>query len=260
MSGTGQTRFIHKALLCKILSVMRLLLSSLLIVFALTSVRAQFQLMGTATYMDNPDCIMLTPDEPYSEGLAYRDQKLDLTRSFEIDFDIFLGADDYGADGITFVIHNDERGYEAFGTWGECMGYGRWSKWYLRGNYIAPSIAVEFDTYMNPRQNDPEMDHVAYLENGTNFHDDFWNDDQPDFNLEDDRMHNFRFRWDPVNQEISVFLDSKLVHRDQRNLIDDIFEGNTEVIWGFTASTGRKSNLQYFCLRRLTKNVSLSRP
>lgn len=214
---------------------------------------AQFKVMGTATYMENPDCILLTPDEPYSEGLAYRTEKLDLTRYFEIEFDIFLGADDAGADGITFVIHNDERGYDAFGTWGECMGYGRWSKWYLRGNYIAPSVAVEFDTYANPRQNDPLTDHVAYLENGTNFHESYWSNEQDDYNLEDDRMHNFRFRWDPVNQEISVFLDGMLVHRGKRNLIDDIFGGATDVIWGFTASTGRKSNLQYFCLRRLTR-------
>ncbi|MGF1532478.1 MAG: L-type lectin-domain containing protein [Bernardetiaceae bacterium] len=214
--------------------------------------QAQFKLMGTAAYMDNPDCILLTPDSPFSEGLAYRQTKLDLTRNFEIEFDLYLGSKDEGADGITFVIQNDERQYEAYGTWGECMGYGRWSKWYLAGDYIAPSIAVEFDTYMNRRQNDPPFDHVAYLEDGTNFHETYWHNDDPNFNLEDDRMHNFRFRWNPTTQQINVFLDDRLVHEGKRDLINDIFAGATEVIWGFTASTGRKSNLQYFCLRRLT--------
>ena len=225
-----------------------LVLTTLLL--ASPSLWAQFSLMGTADYM-NGDCIQLTPDEPYSEGLAYHKTKLDLTQYFEIEFDIYLGdKDEYGADGITFVIHNDERGFNAFGTWGECMGYGRWSKDYLAGNYISPSIAVEFDTYQNYRQNDPACDHVAYLENGTNFHNEYWNDENTSFNLEDDKMHNFRFSWNPDNNSYKVYLDNAIVYQSNKDLVNKIFNGATQVIWGFTASTGQKYNLQYFCLRR----------
>ncbi len=207
-------------------------------------------MLGNATYMDG-GCIQLTPDEPYSEGIAYNSTKLDLNYNFEISFDIFLGENDKGADGITFVIHNDPRQFEAFGTYGECMGYGRWSPESAFGNYIAPSIAIEFDTYYNPRQNDPESDHVAYLENGTNFHKKYWNNNIKNFNLEDGKMHSFRFRWQPEQKLITVYLDGNKVYEGKRDLITDIFNGNSEVIWGFTASTGRKHNLQYFCLRRL---------
>jgi hypothetical protein len=211
---------------------------------------AQFKLIGDADYMDN-GCIMLTPDVPYSEGIAYSTAKLNLQHNFEIEFDIYLGEKDEGADGITFVIHNDRRGFEAFGTYGECMGYGTWSRAYGGGTYIAPSVAVEFDTYENGRQNDPASDHVAFLQDGSSFHTDYWNNKDNQFNLEDGYLHNFRFKWNPTNKKITVYLDGNIVYQGTKDLIKDVFKGATEVIWGFTASTGRKSNLQYFCLKRL---------
>jgi hypothetical protein len=223
----------------------------LLILTASTIARAQFELRGTADYMPS-GCILLTPDVRYAEGIAYSTNKLDLTDFFEIEFDIYLGdKNEYGADGIAFVIHNDPRGYNAFGTYGEGLGYGRFNPNFASGNYIAPSVAVEFDTYQNPYQNDPSCDHVAYLENGSSYHEEYWNGGDESFNLEDDSMHNFRFSWNPDTREIIVRLDNNIVYRGKRNLIEDIFEGATDVIWGFTASTGNKYNLQYFCFRRI---------
>ncbi|MGB5928742.1 MAG: L-type lectin-domain containing protein [Cyclobacteriaceae bacterium] len=212
---------------------------------------AQFSLMGTARYM--PDgCIMLTPNEPYSEGLAYYNTLLDLSQNFEIGFDMFFGAnDEYGADGIAFVMQNDARGAEAYGTWGECLGYGTWDRSRPGGTYIAPSIAVEFDTYQNPGQNDPPMDHVAYLEHGSNFHTEYFNNENPDYNLEDDALHDFRFIWNADEKRLTIMLDGDVVYTGIKDLSREIFEGETKVRWGFTASTGRKYNLQYFCLRRI---------
>jgi hypothetical protein len=210
----------------------------------------QFKLMGDAAYMPN-GCVQLTPDVPYSEGIAYNTTKLNLNSYFEIEFDIYLGNKEEGADGITFVIHNDPNEFEAFGTWGECMGYGRWRRDYVAGNYIAPSIAIEFDTYYNGTQNDPTSDHVAYLENGTNYHTTYWNNNNAEYNMEDNKLHDFRFRWQPDKKMISVLLDGEVVYQGKRDLINDIFKGKTSVIWGFTASTGRASNLQFFCLKKL---------
>ncbi|TAH18767.1 MAG: lectin [Cytophagales bacterium] len=218
---------------------------------AVLPLHAQYHLIGDAAYM-NPDCIQLTPDVQYSEGIAYYKTKLDLANYFQVEFDIYLGDKDEGADGITFVIHDDERQYEAYGTWGECMGYGRWNYDVLYGTYIAPSIAVEFDTYYNRRQNDPPCDHVAYLENGTNFHIKYWNNKDENFNLEDDYLHNFRFQWEPDTKQVTVYLDDRIVYRGIRDVVKEVFGGQTQLIWGFTASTGRKHNLQYFCLRTLT--------
>lgn len=228
-----------------------------LLMLSVSQAIGQFELRGYADYMPS-GCIMLTPNERYAEGIAYSSTPLDLSDYFEIEFDIYLGdTDELGADGITFVIHNDSRGFDAFGTYGECMGYGRFNPDFLSGNYIAPSVAVEFDTYQNPYQNDPASDHVAYLENGSNYHESYWNNNDASFNLEDDRMHNFRFRWNPDTQEIVVMLDNTIVYQGKRNLIQDVFDGETEVIWGFTASTGMKHNLQYFCFRRLAHQGTL---
>jgi hypothetical protein len=222
----------------------------LLLAISLSVQGQQFITIGSARPMQN-SCILLTPDYPYSEGIAYSRSKLDLQSPFEISFDIYLGnKDEEGADGIAFMIHNDPRQFEAYGTWGEGLGYGRMAPW-GNGNAIVPSVAVEFDTYFNIRQNDPQSDHVAYLENGISFHEDFWNGEDPAFNIEDDRLHDFRFRWDPSSKTITVLLDGFTVYMGKKNLIDDIFEGETDVIWGFSASTGRLHNQQYFCLRRL---------
>lgn len=227
-----------------------LLLVIFLVWIACIPAIGQFQLLGDADYMPG-SCIQLTPDYPYSEGIAYSELKLDLTHNFEIIFDVYFGdKDDFGADGITFVIHNDPRGFEAYGTYGECLGYGRWAPG-LNAAYIAPSIAIEFDTYQNVVQNDPVSDHVAYLENGNNRHTSYYNDNNQNYDLEDDMLHSFHFRWQPESMKITVTLDSKIVFEGTRDLINDIFDGETEVIWGFTASTGRKYNLQYFCLKQI---------
>lgn len=212
---------------------------------------AQFELRGTADYMPS-GCILLTPNERYAEGIAYSTTKLDLRGYFEIEFDIYLGdKDELGADGITFVIHDDPREFDAFGTYGEGIGYGRFNPNFASGNFIAPSVAVEFDTYQNEFQNDPFSDHVAFLVNGSSYHTDFWNNEGQGFNMEDDQMHNFRFSWNPETYEIIVRFDNIIVYQGKHNIVEDIFNGNTEVIWGFTSSTGNKHNLQYFCFRRI---------
>lgn len=222
-----------------------------LLVFLPLGVQGQFYTIGTAQPMEG-GCIMLTPDEPYSEGIAYSTTLLDLNYNFQIEFDIYLGdKDEFGADGITFVIHNDPRGFDAFGTYGECLGYGRWSPEAIYSAHIAPSVAIEFDTYQNPMQNDPACDHVAFLTNGVSRHQTYWNNDNPDYNLEDGMLHTFVFRWNAGDKKIQAFLDGHQVYAGTIDLVSDIFSGHTTAIWGFTASTARKYNLQYFCLKRL---------
>lgn len=233
---------------------------AILLCFWTLSASAQFELRGYADYMPS-GCIMLTPDERYAEGIAYSTEKLNLSNYFQIEFDIYLGdKDDLGADGITFVIHNDDREYDAFGTYGEGLGYGRFNGNFASGNYIAPSVAVEFDTYQNPYQNDPTSDHAAFLVNGSSYHETYWNNEDENFNLEDDQLHNFRFIWNPETQEVTVELDGGLVYQGKQDLINGIFEGATDVIWGFTASTGMKHNLQYFCFRRIAYQPDLPSP
>ena len=211
----------------------------------------QFHFLGDARPMDK-NCIVLTPDMPYREGIAYSTTRLNFDQDFQIEFDIFLGEkNEDGADGITFVIHNDARAFNAFGTFGECMGYGRWVADVPYGTFIAPSIAVEFDTYYNPNQNDPVCDHVAYLENGSSAHQTYYNAEDQSYNLEDGYLHSFIFIWNATTKNLKVRLDSELVFETTKDLKKEIFNGSAKVIWGFTASTGRAHNLQYFCVKRM---------
>jgi len=128
------------------------------------------------------------------------------------------------------------------------------------GNWIAPSVAVEFDTYQNHNQNDPPYDHVALLVNGINLHPDDWKEISNYPNLENNKLHAFRFRWNPADQSIRVHLDGRVIYQGKRDLINKVFKGKTKMIWGFTASTGRKHNLQYFCLKRLAAKPALRKP
>ena len=214
----------------------------------------QFAFQGMATHMDG-ECILLTADTAYAEGLAFYTTPVDLSNPFQISFDLFFGEKEEGADGMTFILHNDPRGLRAFGVWGEGMGYGRWDAGNPYGTSIAPSIAVEFDTYQNLRQNDPSTDHIAWLENGSSRHTSYWPQGTEDLNLEDGRLHDFSFHWDPAEQRVIVMLDGEVVVDKKRDLIGDIFKGQTMAIWGFSASTGRKYNLQYFCMRRVVRNT-----
>ncbi|HEX8330567.1 MAG TPA: L-type lectin-domain containing protein [Hymenobacter sp.] len=217
-----------------------------LMLVALTG-RAQFVTLLDAAPMG--ECIRLTPDEPYSEGIAYNTSRIDLRNPFEVDFDVYFGdKNELGADGIAFLLQNDPSGFAATGIFGEGMGYGG----------IAPSVAVEFDTYQNYARNDPAHDHVNLMVNGVSTHSAPQPEQAASPNLEDDRLHSFHFRWNPADQSILVHLDGRVVCQAKSDLINTVFNGNPSVIWGFTASTGRKHNLQYFCLKRVASNSPIA--
>ncbi len=227
---------------------MRALLVAWGLAMGCTAHAQPFTLLGTAT--DNGDgCVVLTPDEPFAQGLAWSNRPLDLTQPFSLTFDIYLGDDDDGADGIAFVMQADPRGTEAYGSWGECLSYGQMG----RNSFVSQSLAVEFDTYYNAHRGDPEVDHVAYLEHGESTHTQHYAP-TPDYNLEDGRTHRFFVVWAPATRELTVKLDGVTVHQRQQDLVATVFGGTTEVLWGFTASTGRAHNLQYFCLRTVTSS------
>jgi hypothetical protein len=223
---------------------------ALMLLFVQVKCVAQgYVFLGDAGPMGN-DCIRLTYDSVYRTGIAWSEVKLSLDKYFRIEFDVFLGEDDLGADGITFVIHSDPRGFLSYGTFGEGIGYGRFNP-AGGGISILPSVAVEFDTYYNRNQADPVGDHVALLVNGSSGHYfdlPVFQDDQ--LQLEDGYLHSFQFIWDPESNKVQVLLDGQTVINYGIDL-RELFPVENGLIWGFTSSTGRKHNNQYFCLRRM---------
>lgn len=68
------------------------------------------------------------------------------------------GAGVIGADGLTFVVHNDAQGHNALGSFGEGLGYAG----------IGNSIAVEFDTFKNTgNASDVSSNHVGLNTGGS---------------------------------------------------------------------------------------------
>jgi hypothetical protein len=76
------------------------------------------------------------------------------TTSFHASFSFQIGPNPAGADGIAFVLQASADGASAIGQVGGALGY----------TGIAPSAAIEFDTYWNSW--DPNSNHVALLLGG----------------------------------------------------------------------------------------------
>ena len=219
----------------------RLFLFTLLFSVISYSTQAQssvkdFLLDNSATIISD-ECIRLTPDIPYVSGSAWYKKAIDLNMPFEMVICLVLGEKDLeGADGITFVFHpRIQTGFR-----GEGMGFGG----------LRPSLGLEFDTYQNYHLNDPVDDHLAVMINGQTFH----GFDYPPINLtnlEDGGRHRLRITWDPEEKKLDIYLDGELQLGYSADLVGNVFGGNSKIYWGVTAATGRLSNFQDICIKKL---------
>lgn len=229
-----------------LLSTIFLLLLNLLT--TLPSV-AQFVTRGDAVKLSD-QCFKITEDREWRYGYIWWKEKIDLSQPVELEFTIYLGTkDEDGADGIAFLFHNDPRGLQARGSLGEGFGLGA-------PNPISPSVAIEFDTYDNTNDSyinnkaDIAADHTTVLYNG--------NTPAPRFkavqidpnsvDVENNQCHTYTIKWNPATKELKFFFDGaeRFTHKD--DIIQNIFNGNPMVYYGFTGSTGGKSNEQTICL------------
>ena len=197
----------------------------------------EFRLGGSA-YVLNDECIRLTPDAEFRSGSAWYEKAIDLRQPFELTLCLVLGEnDDLGADGIAFVFTpRATTGYR-----GEGMGFAG----------LVPSVGIEFDTYQNYHLGDPAEDHVAIAINGQPHHYASVDGPNPVGNLEDGNKHLLFITWDPYDQQLMVTLDGKLRAQLGADLVKEVFGGNPQVYWGVTAATGRKTNYQDICIKKL---------
>ena len=221
---------------------MKFLLTLLSALLALTTLQAQnsvqdFTLGGSARIL-NEDCIRLTPDAQFMSGSAWYEKAINLDMPFEITVCLVLGKnDDLGADGIGFVFHpTKQTGYR-----GEGMGFAG----------LVPSLGIEFDTYQNYHLADPPEDHVAIMVNGQPHHYASVDGPNPVPNLEDGNKHLLWINWDPIYKKLTVHLDGKERASLAADIVKEVFEGKPTVYWGVTAATGRKTNFQDICIKKL---------
>ncbi|MBY0227426.1 MAG: DUF1929 domain-containing protein [Hyphomicrobium sp.] len=192
-------------------------------------------LSGNASYMGSSDVFRLTADLTNVSGNIMSNERILLTHDFSISFNIFLGRNDRGADGMAFVLHNDPAGAEANGGRGGALGAAG----------IRNGLAIEFDTFNNgAAAGDIRTDHASFVDTDGGF--------LPLSrvvnlrNVEDGRWHRVDVTWDVDTQTMSFTFDGKrsLTSSISGDLADTYFGGSDSVHFGWTAATGGISNPQ----------------
>ena len=207
----------------------------------------QMTAYGDAIAQPN-NCYRLTPDDNNEVGAIWSDATLDISESFDMTAEVYLGtSDNNGGDGMAFVLRAPGSAVmqpnNPPGNNGQYMGFAQ----------IEPSLIVEIDTDRNNSADDPDVprDHLALQRDGNPDHD---SPDclvqpvaaiPPNVNIEDDEFHVLRVQWDAVAGVITVWFDC-LLRFSQAVDLEDIL-GGTEAIYGFTASTYEEENEHRVC-------------
>lgn len=202
--------------------------------------RAQYILNGDAVNIGGT-CYRLTHEATNLAGSVWYESLISLDEDFDINFGINLGdLDVNGADGIYFVLQPVSTG---LGATGGGMGY----------EGISPSVGVEFDTYQNGIYGDPAYDHIAIQSDGVLDHASAYNLAAPVQiisgvdNAEDGMEHYVKITWDAASQTLSAYVDCDLRVSYTGDIVSDIFGGDPNVYFGFTAGTGALYNNQIVC-------------
>lgn len=217
---------------------------TLLVILSITTffhAQAQFFLNGNAV-ATNDSCYQLTAAVNTQTGSIWNGEKVSLDESFEVLVDLFVGCqDDLGADGIVFGLQPIST---SIGASGGGIGF----------EGVVPSLGVEFDTYQNTDFGDPVFDHITVIRDG------ILNHNLPQGvlagpvqanltnpNIEDCAYHPLRMIWDADAQTLSIYLDCELRLTYTADLVNEIFEGDPLVFWGFTSATGGLNNVHEIC-------------
>ena len=182
----------------------------------------------------DPTCVQLTSAGPGERGCSWYNAPIDFDDPFELEFNLYFGNSDAGADGICLVFSTSQ----ACGLVGGGIG----------AQGIPNSLIIEFDTWDNGTSgyDDIPPDHTSIHINGDFTYSVSGPVALP--NLEDGQNHPANISWNPANQTLTVSLDgAPALVLTGFDIINTCFGGQTEVFWGWTASTGAAYNQQSFC-------------
>ena len=224
--------------------LIKLIFMIMLTIFSVEVAAQTYFLNGTATAGEG-DCYQLTTAQGEQNGNVWYGEQIDLNLPFELNFSMNFGnIDATGADGMVFVLQNV--GTDAFGETGGALGFS--------GDDFDPSFGIEFDTWQNGQYGDLITDHIGFVSDGSVDHAPPTglagpvNANINGMNIEDGEDHPVRITWDPNTSIVAVYFDCEFRLAQEVNLIEDIFDGQTSVYWGFTGSTGGSFNSQAVCL------------
>tara|TARA_Y100000768_G_C23972907_1_gene681460 strand:- start:494 stop:2017 length:1524 start_codon:yes stop_codon:yes gene_type:complete len=173
-------------------------------------------------------------------GSVWNINLIDLNQSFDKSFTVNLGCNSSqwgGADGMVFALQALNT---SIGSSGGGMGLGG----------VSPSMGVYIDTYQNTSHGDMFNDHISINLDGDVLHSSTNNIAGP-YDLgevENCVPEPLRITWDPIATLMNVYYNNFLVLSYTGDIINNVFNGNPMVYWGFTASTGGASNFHQFCI------------
>lgn len=178
--------------------------------------------------------LQLTTTQKRQQGSAFYQQALaiDADTSFSTQFQFQIAGGTTGADGFTFMLHNDLQETNALGALGGGLGY--------RG--IDNSIAIEFDAYLNS-QFETNDNHLALLQDGDNRNPLVETDALFDLNNGD--VLTAWIDYDGSNDLLEVYLADNLNKPNTSVLsynIDLSEVVGEQAFLGFSAATGGKVN------------------
>ena len=204
------------------------------------TVKDDWILYWDAHKAENDKKITITTNERWKTGMALREGKLNLNADFEKSFEIYMGDNNNGADGMVFLLLSeapspdvsiDGGGYLGFET--ACNG--------------KPCMGIEIDTYRN--SSDPSEDHIALIKNGSVNHSSSENENLPlvplSSDVEDGSTHSVTIGWKQKTKTLSVVFDGNTIMTQENFDIIDIL-GTSVATYGFSGATGSATNEQYF--------------
>ncbi len=224
-------------------------MSRILFLFLLLTIGCTFPIkaqitIGGSTDTLGGDCYQLTDLNTFQGGYAYEQTAIDLNNGLDISFDVSLGDNDGGADGMVFVLRGSLSG-TLIGTPGGSIGFEG-------SGFTSNTLGIEIDTWQNTELGDITADHLGIFQNAPVNHNagNALTGPIPALptsgNIEDGVPHSFRVTWDPVSDTMRVYFDCFLRITLGVDLIG-VFNGDNLVHWGFLGTTGGAVNNQGFC-------------
>jgi len=195
--------------------------------------------------------VRLTKNRENQSGSVMSKDKISLNHDFRFEFDIKIGSNDNGADGIAFILHKDPMGQATIGTYGAGLG----------AQGIANGIALEFDVYNNGG-GEPATDHMSMWDSDTGSISPtgLWTQHPDDIsatghlsipNIEDSVWRTVVVEYTAATSTIQYTLDGTHTLQSVAGIKNYFLDGEDYAYFGWSGSTGSISNDQYFRLHNI---------
>jgi len=231
--------------------------SLLMLGFALSTLSFGQMTMTSSAMLGACDCYQLTTNSANDKGAIWSPATINLTLPFDMTFNIYAGAVD-GADGMAFVLQQNATGV---GDVGATLGYRD-----IAAPSIPPisakSLAIEIDTWNSSPAVVTDIGDVVNDHTGIEFNNSVEHNLGGPYlipNVETGTYHTFRVIWNPSLQVMTVMLNGAFVFAYNGDIITNVFTGNPNVYFGWTAGTGGVFNEHRVCMYRnaaFTQNLT----